>query len=230
MYNLKISDMAENEKPVEKLMQSGPSVLSDAELLAIILRTGTNDISVINLAQSILNNHPVHKGLKGLNYQDVNMLMKIPGVGKVKATQILAITEISKRMSSEAAREHIRFDNADSVADYFMEECRYLQKERVYALFLNSANSLLHKHLISEGSVNRSIVSAREVFKEALHFDATHIVIIHNHPSGDVTPSDMDIMITKELYDLGEHMGIPIVDHIIIGDGIYTSLRELNLL
>ena len=230
MNNLKISDMADNEKPVEKMLQFGTSSLSDAELLAIILRTGTNDISVINLAQKILNNHPVHKGLRGLNYQDVRMLMEIPGVGKVKATQIQAIAEISKRMSTEAARENVRFDNPESIADYFMEECRYLQKERVYALFLNSANSLLYKIQISEGSVDRSIVSSREVFKEALRHDATKIVIIHNHPSGDSTPSDMDILLTKNLYDLGNKLGIPLVDHVIIGDGEYTSLRENRLM
>ena len=230
MNNLKISDMADYEKPVEKMLQYGAASLSDSELLAIILRTGTSDISVINLSQMILNNHSVHKGLRGINYQDVNMLMKIPGIGKVKATQIQAISEISKRMASESAREYVKLDNAESVANLFMEECRYLQKERVYALFLNTSNSLLHKMQISEGSVDRSIVSGREVFKEALRYDATHIVLIHNHPSGDATPSDADILITKKLVDLGLELGIPIVDHLIIGDGVYTSLKENNLL
>ncbi|MBO4591664.1 MAG: DNA repair protein RadC [Eubacterium sp.] len=230
MNNLRIVDMAENEKPVEKLMQYGAEVLSDAELLAIILRIGTNDISVINLAQKVLNNHPVHKGLRGLNYQDIKMLTEIPGVGKVKASQIKAVAEISKRMSTEVAKENVRFDNAYSIADYFMEECRYLQKERVYALFLNTANSLLYKLQLSEGSVDRSIVSPRELFKEALRHDATQVVIIHNHPSGDATPSDIDIMLTKNIYDMGIQLGIPLIDHIIIGDGVYTSLREQNLM
>ena len=230
MNKLRIKDMADNERPVEKLAYYGADKLSDAELLAIILRTGSNDMSVIELSQMILNSHPIHKGLKGLNYRYIEDLIQIPGVGRVKASQIIAITEISRRMSSENSIDKIRLDSPDTVADYFMEEVRYLTKERVYALYFSTANDLIHKTMISEGTLDRSIMSPRDIFKEALRLDAASIILIHNHPSGNPRPSDMDIIITKRIKQLGEDMGIKLLDHIIIGDGIYYSLLENELI
>lgn len=230
MNNLRIADMVDYEKPIEKLKEHGAMCLSDAELLAIILRTGSKDMSVIELAQRILNDHPHYKGLHGLNYRHLNDLMKIPGVGKTKASQIIAMTEISRRMSSERRKENIRFNNSETVADYFMEQVRYLTKERLYAVFTSTNNEYLHKVLLSEGTVDRSLISPRELFIEALKADATGIILVHNHPSGDPNPSDMDIIITKEIKKLGEELRIPLLDHIIIGNKQYISLASKNLL
>ena len=230
MENLKIADMAENEKPVERLQKYGAEFLSDAELLAIILRTGTSDMNVVTLAQMILNSHPVYKGLKSINYRSVSDLMTIHGVGKSKAAQIMALAEISKRMNLSRKEEHVNLSSPDSVADYFMEEARYLDKERVYALFTSNDNSLLHRVMLSEGSINRSILSTREVFKEALKCNAASVILIHNHPSGNPSPSDMDILVTKQISDLGNKLEIPLLDHIIIGDGIYFSFKEEGII
>ncbi len=230
MYSTRIADMADSEKPVEKLREYGAERLSDAELLAIILRTGTREKSVINLAQEILNDHPIHKGLFGLNYRHLNDLMSIPGVGLSKASQIMALTEISRRMSSEHKKERIRFDCSETVADYFMEQVRFLTKERVYAIFLSAGNEYIHRVLLSEGSIDRSVLSARELFIEALKADATGIILVHNHPSGDPSPSEMDIVVSKKIKDLGDNLNIQLLDHIIIGDGVYISLASRGLI
>ena len=222
----KMSDMAKHERPIEKLLAMGPGSLSDAELLAIILRTGSKDMNVVELSQYILNAHPIHKGLRGLNYRHVSDLKEIGGMGDVKAASIIALTEISRRISSEKAREEVSFDSPESIADYFMEEVRYLTKERVYALFMNSNNVTFHKVLLSEGSIDRSILTPRELFVEALKANAVKIVLLHNHPSGNPVPSKADIVLTKRISLLGEEIGIELVDHIIIGDGRYTSLKE----
>lgn len=228
--NLKIADMAEHEKPVEKLLRLGAEYLSDAELLAIILRTGDRDKSVLDLSQQILNSHPIYKGLNGLNYRHVNDLMSISGVGKVKASQILALNEISRRMSTERHYEKIKLDNPESVANYFMEKTRYLTKERVVALFESNSNECIHEVLISVGSLDRAMLPAREIFKEALMANAASIILMHNHPSGNPEPSDIDIIYTKKLKKQGEEMGIPILDHIIIGDGVYYSMKEKEII
>ena len=220
MQSLKIRDMAEHEKPVEKLLSYGAEMLSDAELLAIILRTGTSNMSVIELSQLILNAHPIYKGLSGLNYRYANDLMDIPGVGKVKACQILALNEISRRMATERTSPELTLSSSESVANYFMEQVRYQTKERVYALFCSSSCGLIHKVMITN----------RELFKEALKANAASIVLIHNHPSGNPEPSNVDLVITKRIKKMGDDMGIPLLDHIIIGDGVYYSMHEKGLL
>lgn len=230
MNNLRIKDMAPNEKPIEKLVKYGAERLSDAELLAIILRSGSRKMSVIETAQRILNDHPIHKGLQGLNHRHLNELTKIPGVGTVKGCQIIALTEISRRMSSEICEQKLTVDSPETVADYFMEEVRYLEKERVYALFVDSANCIIHRVLISEGSINRSLMDPRELFKEALKANATSIILVHNHPSGNPEPSDIDILVTKKIEELGNKLGIKLHDHIIIGNGIYESFLNRGIL
>lgn len=230
MNKCKIKEMADHEKPVEKLLERGPEVLSDAELLAIILRTGSNEMSAIELAQFVLNAHPIYKGLSGLNYRYVNDLVSIPGIGYVKASQIIAITEISRRISSEKHKLDLSLSSSDSVANYFMEEVRYMTKERVYALFNTSSHRIIKKVQLSEGSIDRSILSIRELFKEALRADAANIVLIHNHPSGDPSPSTIDVSITRQIKNMGDEMGIPLLDHIIIGNGTYYSMGAEGLI
>jgi DNA repair protein RadC len=228
--NLPIREMAESQKPCEKAIEEGMESLSDAELLALILRCGTNDLNVINLAQLILNSHPVYKGLNGLNYLNMTELTKISGIGKVKACQIMALAEVSRRMAREAFKPSLTLGTPEAIADYFMETCRYLTKERIYALFFSAANTFLGKTLLSEGTVNRSMLSPRELFIEALRYDAVGIVLLHNHPSGNPEPSEPDIVFSRRIKELGEELGIFLLDHVILGDKCYCSLSERGLL
>ncbi|MBQ9871265.1 MAG: DNA repair protein RadC [Eubacterium sp.] len=230
MSHVRISDMAETNKPYEKAVQYGIRSLSDAELLAVILRTGTKDVNVIHLAEQILSSHPVHKGLVGLNYLSMEELTEIPGIGNVKAVQIRAVTELSRRISREKTREQVRLNQPETIADYFREEVRYLEKERVYALFFNSACYLIRDVLISEGTVNRSLVSPREVFQEALRCGAVNLILLHNHPSGDCEPSAADLELTRRFKSAGAILGITLLDHIIIGGSSYVSFSERGLL
>ncbi len=230
MKTLRVSEMAAAEKPVEKMMEHGPEVLSDAELLAIILRCGTKDMNVITLSQLILNDHPVHKGLPGLNYRTLQELQEIPGVGRMKACQIMAVTEISRRISSEGYRSKNNLDSTESIANYFMEKVRYLTKERVYAVYLNSNLDYIHQIKLSEGSIDRALVSPRDIFYEALKLNARYVVLLHNHPSGSTDPSEVDTLITMRIRDLGKDLGVDLLDHIIIGDGKYYSFRDNGVL
>ena len=222
--------MAHEEKPCEKMMELGAEFMSDAELLAIILRCGTRDMSAIDLSQLILNSHPQYKGLSGLNYLSFENLTALPGVGPSKACQVMAVTELSKRIASTAFKNTLSFDNPESVASYFMEKTRYLTRERLYALYMNSNNSIVKEVLLSSGTVNSSLVSPREVFLEALKCDAVSIILIHNHPSGNPEPSIEDIAISKMIKKLGCELRVTLIDHIIIGDKQYVSLNEKGLL
>ena len=230
MTHFRISDMAEESKPCEKALQYGIRALTDAELLAVILRSGTRDTNVIHLAEQILTGHPIHKGLTGLNYLMTEDLMAIPGIGKVKAVQLQAVTELSRRMAREKTRHFVRMDDPETIADFFREEVRYLRKERVYALFFDSANHFLRDVMISEGSIDRSITSPREVFLEALRCGAVSFVLLHNHPSGCTNPSEADISITRLFREVGDMLGIRLLDHIIIGGSDHLSFLERGLL
>ena len=224
--HLRIADMAEQSKPCEKAEKYGVRVLTDAELLAVILRSGSRKENAIILSERLLNLDPSHPGLTGLNYLSVKEMTGLPGIGRVKAIQLKAVAELSRRISKERARDYLRFNEPGSVADFFREDMRYLTKERVTAAFFDSSGGFLRETLISEGTVNRSLVSPREVFIDALSCGAVYFILLHNHPSGLIEPSRDDIMITKTLYHAGEMLGIPLRDHIIIGDHEYLSFFE----
>ncbi len=226
MENLRVVDMADDEKPVEKALMYGVASLSDAELLAIIIKCGTKEHSAIQLAQMILNKDPVYKGLQGLNYLSLDDLTSISGIKKMKAAQIMAVTEISRRMSRNSFKDKLKLNDPKSIADYYMEKVRYLTREKVFVLYLSSSLNLLYEEQLSEGTIDRSLVSAGEVFKKALKINATCLILLHNHPSGDPTPSEADISITRKLIKSGEMLGIKVVDHIIIGDKNYFSIAE----
>lgn len=211
---------------MERLLEAGPESLSDAELLAIILRCGTARMNAVDLAQRILNAHPVYPGINGLNYLSPDELMQISGVGKVKASQILALAELSKRMAGKKFKETLSFRNPETIADYFMEKVRYLTKERVYAVFLSTDLTILKEVMLSEGSVRCSLVSPRELFIDALRYGAVSIVLVHNHPSGNPEPSEEDLSVTERIARTGALLGINLLDHIIIGDKRYISLME----
>lgn len=220
-----------SDMPYEKFLKFGPESLSEAELLAVILRTGTKNCSAVSLAEKILSlSKGKQKGLNALHHISLSELMEIPGIGEVKAVKIKCIGELSKRMARERAEDELRFDLPSTVASYFMEELRHEEKEMILLLSLDSRLHLIEKYVLSIGTVNASLLSPREVFVRALKCQASSVILLHNHPSGDATPSREDLLVTGKIKETGELVEIPLIDHIIIGDGCYTSLKEKNLL
>lgn len=217
--------------PYEKFEKNGAYALSDSDLLAVILRTGSRDSNVLDTAFKLMNLPKLQKyGLPGILRVTKEDLLKIPGIGKVKAAQLLCIAEISKRIRAYSAPENKVFLNAKDVSDFYMEDMRNLLRERVVAVFLDSKSRRICDEIISIGTVNLSVLCPRELFSSALLNNAVSIILLHNHPSGDPSPSREDKSITLRLKKASEVLEIPITDHIIIGDNRYFSFRENGLL
>ena len=227
---LTVKELPSSERPYEKCERYGTTSLSDAELLAVILRTGTKNLRAIDLAVNILNYSETYPGLKGLNYLTMMELKRINGIGRVKAIELVCLTELTKRMSKEIHRESLKLVTPKSVADYYMQDMRHLNREQVLLLMLDTKSKLIKDMVISSGTVNASIMPTREVFIEALKQEAVNIILIHNHPSGDPSPSAEDLRVTKRMKEAGNLVGITLMDHIIIGDNKYISLKEQGLL
>lgn len=213
--------------PYERFQRFGASQLTEAELLAIILRTGTKDASALELGMQILDEAG---SLNGLYHVEPDTLMKIKGIGLVKAIKIKCIAELSRRMARECARDGLKFNSPKTVAAYYMEELRHERKEKVLLLLLNTKGLLLKELVLSTGTVNTSLISQREVFVEALKSDAVSILLLHNHPSGNPTPSLADREITETICKGAKLIGITLIDHIIIGDNKYISFKESGFL
>jgi len=227
MTQVLIRDLPKEERPRERLMQVGAHLLSNPELLAIILRTGSKQQSALNLAQSILNKSG---GIKGLNDISVEELMEIPGVGSSKGVQILAAIELGKRAFKEASTQEINLLKPEDCYKFLAPEMKHLTQEHFVALYLNTKGGLIAQKTISIGTLDRAIVHPRELFREAVKRSAASIIVAHNHPSGDPKPSTADLFLTQSLVEAGQLMEIPISDHIIIGDGDYRSLMSMGLL
>ena len=217
--------------PYERFLKFGETSLTNAELLAIILRTGTKEKSALDLATDILSSLHAQSGkLIGLHYISIEDLMKIKGIGEVKAVKIKALAELSIRMSNEAKRDAMVFTSPSSIADYYMERFRHYEQEQVFLILLDNKGHLLGEEMITKGTINASLVSPREIFLCAFKYGACSMIMMHNHPSGDPTPSREDENITKKLVECGKLMNIPLIDHLIIGDIRYTSFKELGLI
>lgn len=226
-----IKELSRADLPYEKFITLGSEALTDAELIAIILRTGTQSCSALTLAGKILDKAGgSEKGLNCLHHLSLQELMEIPGIGKVKAVKLKCMAEMTVRMARERASQMLKFDCPGSVAAYYMEEMRHQEKEKILLLLLDNKLQLIEEYVISLGTVNSSLLSSRDVFIRALKCRASHLMLLHNHPSGDPKPSTQDILITHKIKEAGELMDIPLIDHIILGDGIYTSLKEEDLL
>lgn len=225
--SLKIMDLPENERPRERLFKYGPEVLSNIELLAIILRTGTKKENILNLCGKLMKDLG---GLNGLINSSTDELMNVQGIGSAKAAQIMALSEISKRFKSYKSGEECKVMKPQDAANIVMEEMRYLKKEILKVIMLNTKNTVIKVKDVSIGSLNSSIVHPREVFNEAIKNSSFSIIICHNHPSGDPSPSNEDLNITKRLNECSKIIGIELLDHIIIGDGVYISLKEKGIL
>ncbi len=226
MYKLK--EIPKEDRPRERLINLGVENLSNEELLAIILKTGTKDISVRELADMILATVGGIQKLGNVNYQ---MLISIPGIGNAKACSLLAIIEVAKRISKErTSLNNICIKSADVAFEYFKSIFEDKKQEYFYAIYLDNKKKAIETKLLFIGTLNQSIVHPREVFKEAYLLSASSIICVHNHPSGNITPSKEDIVLTKRLCDIGMLMGIKLVDHLIIGSDTYYSFLENNLI
>ncbi len=216
---MKIKDIAFSNRPRERMKQLGSHVLTDAEVLAIILQKGTRGENVIDMSNRLISKH----GLNKLSECTLQELKEIRGVGDAKALQIKAIFELSKRVRAGKICETV-FNNSADVANYYIAKLGDKKKEYFIAVFLDSKNKIISDKVISIGTLNASLVHPREVFKEAMRASANSIILVHNHPSGDPEPSEEDIMITKKLQETGETVGITILDHIIIAKDKYERV------
>lgn len=214
------------DSPYEKYVNLGPAALSDAELLAIILRSGTRKEDAYELALRILTQSGGEGRIIGIQNLTFDELLSIKGIGKVKAMSIGCICELSRRMSMQSRKSVLSLNNPGSIADYFMEQVRHLEVENVLLLLVDTKCKLIKFEVLSKGTINCSLVSIRDIFIKALRAKAGGVILVHNHPSGDPTPSGNDIDITKKLKEAGELMEIPLLDHIIIGDKRYISLKQ----
>lgn len=222
-----IRDLPIQERPRERLVADGPKYLSNAELLAILLRTGTKNHSALSLAQSILQST---EGLKLLNEITVEELMRVKGIGVNKAVEIMACIELGKRISKSSQLKIQSITSPSDCVAYLSAELKHLTQEHFVVLLLDTKNYIIAKRTIFIGSLNKAIVHPREVFKEAIKRSSASVICVHNHPSGDPTPSEQDIQLTHRLYEAGELLGIKVLDHIIIGDEQFVSLKEKGYL
>lgn len=221
-----IRDMTLEERPREKMLLNGANCLSDAELLAIIIRTGTKELNAIQLGQAIIDKADNIRYLQDLTFEE---LKSINGIGQTKALQIKAALELAKRISSYKPPKY-KIKNPWDIYKYYMESLRYQYKEIFKVVLLNTKNEIITDVDISIGTLNSSLVHPREVFREAIRRSSNKIILLHNHPSGNCEPSKEDKNITNRLKDCGEIIGIEVIDHIIIGDGVYFSFKENMLI
>lgn len=221
-----IKEMFQDERPYEKCKKYGASSLSNAELLAVLLRTGTQGSSALDLAQRLLGNGCGDQGLLNIHSFTLEKLEEIKGIGFVKGVQILCISELAKRLARENAKDGLIMNLPSTIAEYYMEDMRHHQQEHMKLLMLNTKSKLLGESDISKGTVNASLISPREIFVEALEKKAVSIILLHNHPSGDPTPSRHDILFTERVKKAGELIGVELLDHIIIGNNCYISFAE----
>lgn len=220
---LMIRDVHAADRPRERLVTQGATSLSNQELLAIMLRTGTKQESVLHLANRVLHHFEQIQQLKDASIEE---LTAINGIGQAKAVQLLAAVELGRRLSSKQTDTKFTIRSPKDAASYLMADMTSLKQEHFVVLFLNIKNQILHRQTIFVGSLNASIVHPREIFREAVRRSAASIVCAHNHPSGNPAPSPEDIAVTKRLMEAGSIVGIELLDHLIIGDHQFISLNE----
>ncbi|AKN32285.1 DNA repair protein RadC [Clostridium carboxidivorans P7] len=224
---LKIMDLPENERPRERLLRYGTQSLSNAELLAIILSSGTKKENVLSLSNRIIKETG---GLNGLLKSTAEDFMSLSGIGEAKAAQLMALLEISKRFKSYRDGNDYKVSKPRDAAALVMDEMKNFKQEHLKVIMLNTKNVVLFIKDVSVGSLNSSIVHPREVFCDAIRKNSAFIIVCHNHPSGDPQPSNEDINVTNRLKECGKLLGIELLDHLIIGNGRYISLKEKGIL
>lgn len=223
MQHQTLRQLPHNQRPRERMITYGADALSHAELLAILLRTGTKNQSAVELATNVLRQCGSLRQLVDMSTEE---LTAIKGIGQAKALQLLAGIELGKRVARSRLGDVVTVRSPYDAAMFVMEEMKYLKKEHFVCLFLNTKNHIIGKETLSIGTLNASLVHPREVFRAAIRVSSASIICIHNHPSGDPSPSAEDIQITQRLAEAGSLLGIEILDHLIIGDGKFVSLKE----
>ena len=229
-YPQTIKDWPEDDRPREKLIKSGPESLSSAELLAIILRTGSKGQSALDHAKTLISNYGGFRKIEQLSATEIRNIKGIKGIGPAKAAQIKAVFEIAKRYSAEKIEIGAQFQSSRQVFNHFHESMRTKKKEVFIAVLLDGKNRMLRDVQVSEGCLTSSIVHPRELFNHVIRDSAANIILVHNHPSGEPAPSKEDRDITKRLKEVGELVGVKVLDHIIIGDGRYISFADEGIL
>jgi DNA repair protein RadC len=225
----RIKDWPEAERPREKLLARGAETLSDAELLALVLRTGdaASGSSALDQARRLLGRFGSLRGVAGATAAE---LQQLPGIGPAKAAELLAVFQLARRFAGEGLRPGERFTTSAEVFRHFHERLRDRKQEVFLALLLDGKNRVIREVQVSSGSLTASIVHPREVFAPVVRESAAAVLFVHNHPSGDPTPSREDLEITARLRQVGELMGVRVLDHVIIGSGEYVSLADRGLL
>lgn len=223
---VKIMDLPQNERPRERLFRYGSEVLSNSELLAIILGSGTKKENIISLSSRIIKDNG---GLNGIFNSNLEDLMNIKGIGKAKSAKIFAVVELAKRFKSYRDGDDYKICNPGDAAMLVMEEMKGLKQEYFKVIMLNTKNIVIGIRDVFIGSLNSALVHPREVFYYAIKKNSASIIVCHNHPSGDPSPSNEDINITHRLKECGELLGIHLLDHLIIGNEIYVSLKQKGI-
>ncbi|HEX6292424.1 MAG TPA: DNA repair protein RadC [Herpetosiphonaceae bacterium] len=225
-YHIPMKELPASEQPRERLRDNGPQALSDAELLAILLRTGVTGINVVEMARKLLVEHGGWVGLQRLSFEE---LTKIHGMGEAKAAQVKAALEIGRRLLLAQPEQRPQITCPDDVANLLMVEMSHLEQEHLRVVLLNTKNHVLKITTIYIGSINSSAVRIGEIFKEALKHNAASLIVVHNHPSGDPTPSPEDVAVTRHLIESGKLLDVNVLDHLVIGQGQWVSLRQRRL-
>lgn len=226
--NIKINDIPKNERPMEKLLKYGADDLTNAELLAVLLRSGTRGENIISLSTRLLSEVG---GLDGLLHINLDEVKKLKGIKDVKACQIVAMMELFKRFRTlKSISNDFKVSSPKDISTLLINEMNNLNQEVLKLILLNTKNIVIGVRDVFKGSLNSSIVHPREIFREAVQRGSANIIICHNHPSGDSTPSKEDINITLRIKQCGDLMGIKLLDHIIIGNNNYISLKEKGII
>lgn len=231
MERITMKNLPKEQRPYEKCIAYGPKVLTDSELLAVIIRTGSSECTSLELADAVLSRRGAKEGLVSLLHCSLEELQSIRGVGPVKGIQLLCIGELSRRIwKQKVSAEPAVFTHPDQIADYYMEDMRHLEQEEIRVMFLDTKQHLIRDFLVSRGTVNASVITPREILIEGLRCLAVGMVLVHNHPSGDPAPSHSDKLLTCRIREAGEVVGISLIDHLIIGDRRYLSFRREKLI
>ncbi len=223
----KIKEMPKEERPIEKLLKYGVENLSNEELLAIILKTGTRDSSSVEVAHHLLMKSG---GLKNITNIPLNIMMEQKGIGLKKATTLIACFELYKRIEDIGFEYNMKILSSGDVVDYFLKKFKGETQEYFYCIYLDAARRMIENKLLFKGTLNYSLVHPREVFKHAYINGATSLIFVHNHPTGEVMPSKNDLELTKHLMEIGSLHGVKVEDHIIIGQDTYYSFFENKIL
>ena len=227
---MKLKDLPITEKPYEKIENYGAKFLSNAELLAVIIKTGTKDKTAVEIAQELLLLDYQNQGLSFLKDISFEDLANIKGLGRVKSIQIKALVEFAIRFSKPSSIKKNLITSPEAVASILMNDLKDETQEVIKTLILNTQNELMRIVTITKGSSNSSYVEIKDIFKDAIKSNASKIILVHNHPSGQVEPSEADVALTERVKVAGELLSIELVDHIIIGNGMFTSLKRKNLM